>query len=100
MVVILDNASIHGSKYIREFLLKYPNIKLFHLPTYSPEYNPTEQIWKWLKPLVHGAKTIENGCEEIQQRIRKIMHGWRNQRLAQIPNIGIGIWQDLLFNYL
>jgi hypothetical protein len=26
VVVILDNASIHGSKYIRKFLLKYPGV--------------------------------------------------------------------------
>ena len=27
----------------------------------SPEYNPAEQIWRWLKPLVHAAKTINGG---------------------------------------
>ena len=79
---------------------KYPEIQLFPLPKYAPEYNPTEQVWRWLKPLVHGARTIENGCEEILQRIPRIMAAWINQRLAKLPQIGVGIWQSLLFDYL
>ena len=100
LAIVLDNASIHGCKFIKNFLLKYPEVKIFNLPTYSPEYNPTEQVWKWIKPLVHAAKTIEKGCEEIISRFRKIMAAWINKRLANPPNIGIGVWCDLLFKYL
>lgn len=100
MAIVLDNASIHGCKFIKTFLTKYPKVRLFNLPTYSPEYNPIEQVWKWLKPLVHAAKTIENGCDEIISRLRKIMTAWINKRLASPPNIGIGAWKELLFNYL
>jgi len=70
------------------------------LPTYSPEYNPTEQVWTWIKPLVHAARAIEKGREEIITRFRKIMTAWINKRLANPPNIGIGAWRDLLFKYL
>jgi len=100
LVIVLDNASIHGCKFIKAFIEKYQDVKLFKLPTYSPEYNPIEQVWKWIKPLVHAAKTIEKGCKEIITRFRKIMTAWINKQLANPPNIGIGLWQDLLFKYL
>lgn len=100
-VVILDNASIHICKYIKDFVNRNPNIEIFTLPTYSPEYNPTEQVWRWLKPQVCGLpKAINGGCQEIVSRIRKIIRAWTFGQLAKTPQIGIGIWQNLLFNYL
>ncbi len=45
-------------------------------------------------------KAISGGCEEIISRIRKVIGAWTFGKLAVNPKIGIGIWQDLLFNYL
>ena len=45
VVLILDRAGWHTSKR-----LKVPsNITLLHLPSYSPELNPMEVLWLWLK---------------------------------------------------
>ena len=45
IVLILDQAGWHVSKG-----LKVPdNITLHHLPPYSPELNPVERIWAYLK---------------------------------------------------
>jgi len=44
-VLILDQASWHTTEN-----LKSPsNISLLHLPPYSPELNPVEQVWHFLK---------------------------------------------------
>jgi transposase len=59
---VLDNASIHSCKYIKKFIAKSPEVKVFNLPTCSPEYNSTEQVWKRIKPLVHAARKNEKGC--------------------------------------
>jgi len=76
LAIVLDNASIHGCKFIKIFLVKYPEGKIFNLPTYSPEYNPTEQVWKWIKPLVHAARTIEKGCVKLSRAFAKSwLHG-------------------------
>jgi len=95
LVLILDNASVHQAKATRAFVEKYPDVKIFFLPTYSPEYNPTEQIWKWIKPLVHAAKTIGGGIKELISRFRKILHAKINNRLAKPPKIGVGIWKSI-----
>lgn len=100
-ILVLDNASIHICRYINEFVKRNSDIEIFTLPTYSPEYNPAEQVWRWLKPRVCGLpKAISGTCEEIISRIRKVIGAWTFGKLAVNPQIGIGIWQDLLFNYL
>jgi competence transcription factor ComK len=50
ILVVLDNASIHKSKETRNYLEKYHGIfELYPLPTYSPDANPQERIWKSLR---------------------------------------------------
>jgi putative transposase len=45
IVLVCDSASWHRSKW-----LKIPeNIKILHIPPYTPEMNPIEQIWSWIR---------------------------------------------------
>ena len=48
IILILDNASIHKTKEVREYCER-SYIKLVYLPAYSPEYNYIEKIWKMIK---------------------------------------------------
>jgi transposase len=45
LLIPMDNASWHKSKG----LVVPENITLFYLPPYTPEMNPTEQVWKELR---------------------------------------------------
>ena len=74
----------------------YPDIRLFYLPPYSPEYNPVEQIWHWIKPAIHGSTPILKGGKEIIDRIRKFVYHWRTQRLCGPLKVGDGIWENHL----
>ena len=47
-VIILDNASFHRKKRLYEVAEKNKR-KLIFLPPYSPELNPIEHFWHWLK---------------------------------------------------
>ena len=49
--VILDNARYHYSKMVQEFL-KNSRIKLVFLPSYSPNLNLIERVWKFFKKKV------------------------------------------------
>jgi transposase len=44
-VVIMDGAGWH----IDDIAFAFDNITLVRLPAYSPELNPVEQIWQWLR---------------------------------------------------
>jgi len=45
IILIMDQAGWHKSKD----LIIPPNIKFIYLPPYSPELNPVERLWKYLK---------------------------------------------------
>ena len=45
VVLVLDNAGWHRAKDLRV----PDNITLWFLPAYSPELNPIERLWAWLK---------------------------------------------------
>lgn len=87
----VDNASIHKTAVIRKLTEMHPNVKRYHLVPYVPEYNPIEQVWRWIKPLVHVAKTINGGIQELLSRFRKVMWARNNDRLATAMNVGLGI---------
>ena len=55
-VLILDQASWHTTEN-----LKCPlNISLLHLPPYSPELNPVEQVWHFLKQYFLSNRTFKD----------------------------------------
>lgn len=74
-------------------------VEIFYLPPYSPEYNPVEQVWKWIKPLVNGITTFKNGITELLSRFRKICWHWHSGRIQNHIKIGVGIWETC-YSYL
>lgn len=44
-IIVIDNAGFHSTKNIHV----PDNIILLRIPPYSPELNPCEQIWAWIK---------------------------------------------------
>ena len=72
--LVLDNASIHKGGKI-ESLIKKAGCHLLYLPPYSPDFNPIELFWAWLKKQIR-----REGPRDDTQRARVV-----NQAFAQIP---------------
>ena len=47
-VIVMDNASFHSKKRLMS-AAQNAGCKLLFLPPYSPELNPIEKFWAWLK---------------------------------------------------
>ena len=47
-VFVMDNASFHRKTILRELASK-ANCEVLFLPPYSPDLNPIEKFWAWLK---------------------------------------------------
>lgn len=46
----MDNARIHTAQSVKDFAKEHnENLILIFQPKYSPQLNPQEQIWNWLK---------------------------------------------------
>ncbi len=46
--MVMDNASFHSKKRLL-FAAQNAGCRLLFLPPYSPELNPIERFWSWLK---------------------------------------------------
>lgn len=49
VVVVWDGGPNHNGPVIRRFLKRNRRIRLVRLPAYSPDVNPVEAVWSWLK---------------------------------------------------
>lgn len=49
LVVVMDQAPPHTSRKTTAFIESQPRLHVFHLPSYSPDWNPDEKVWNWLK---------------------------------------------------
>lgn len=50
LILVQDGAPYHKSQEMKEFFKEHENrITVFRLPSYSPDYNPSEQLWKKIK---------------------------------------------------
>lgn len=65
VVVFLDNAKIHTSAAIERFYLdKKDVLKLIYLPKYSPDMNPQENMWHYLKAKLYKPSS-RSSIEEL-----------------------------------
>jgi len=71
IVIVLDNYSVHIA-YLVRLIAKMLNIKLIYLPSYSPNLNPIEQVWRTLKLELY-TKYIESE-EFLTEQFRKIYY--------------------------
>ena len=66
--LIVDRASYHTARLVREFIWHHRRqIRLFYLPSYSPEINPDEHVWEEIKDKELGRATIKS---KIDRKIK------------------------------
>jgi len=67
--LILDGHPIHRGKTVRRYVESLDgNLRLFFLPPYSPELNPDEQVWNYVKN--HGVgKRGRYVASELKQQV-------------------------------
>jgi len=72
IIVIADNASYHSGKFAKKCAQKSDGkVTLFHLPAYSPELNPDEQVWNHSKARL--GKVFVQTKEHLVNEVRNIL---------------------------
>ena len=73
ILLIQDGARYHTSAETKAFFTQQtPRLQVFQLPTYSPDYNPIEKLWKKIKQHethLHYFPTFEALTEKVEQAL-------------------------------
>ncbi len=67
-VLVLDNARIHHGQSLKD-AVEAAGHSLLYLPPYSPDFNPIELVWSWIK-----GKVRELAPRTDEQRAKDIRH--------------------------
>jgi len=79
-------------------IVNHPFVRMFYLPTYSPEYNPIERFWEWLKSKVYGFG-VYNDIGVTHGVIRKFLWDYREGRLYDTIKFRFSCYK-LCYKYL
>ena len=82
-MVIMDQAKPHTSKKTTLFIEKQKRLHVFYLPPRSPDFNPDEEVWNYLKNeelKSHQAKTRSELKALTRNKLRKMS---KNQHLLR-----------------
>ena len=77
LVIVMDQASPHTSKKTQAFVAGQKRLHVFHLPPYSPDFNPDEQVWNHLK---------HQELKSHQATTKKQLKGLARRRLTRMAN--------------
>lgn len=87
-ILILDGHPTHKTKKVNQWIKdNHEQIKLYHLPPYSPELNPDEQVWwnvkqqmKWVISIsrVDIRRKVQNCLLSIQKKKKLISSFFRH----------------------
>lgn len=86
IILIQDGAPYHKSKAVKEFIAKSSDrLSVYSLPSYSPDFNPIEKLWKKIKEgYTHHhyfetyeslVQQVEKACSSMSERLIKPLFG-------------------------
>lgn len=80
LVIVQDGARYHTSKLLKEFFhLHRSRITVFQLPSYSPDYNPIEKLWKKIKQYGTHMKYFPT-FEDLVGKVDEILVDFKNKK--------------------
>ena len=74
LILIVDQAPLHGSQKVREWVRAHRSrLRIFFLPNRSPELNPDEQVGNEIKSNKIGKQPIKNK-QDLKKRLYSALH--------------------------
>ena len=94
VIMVLDNVAYHHAKRLKP-LLEYhkKRLQLEFLPPYSPDLNPIERVWWWMRKHIAHNRAVET----MQQRIdafNKLFEPLKNgsEDMKTLCNLSVNIY--------
>jgi len=79
LILIVDKVSFHSAGVVKAFdRANRKRLRIYFLPSYSPELNPDEQVWNEIKNNKLGKQSIKNKSDLIK-RLRSALQSLQRQ---------------------
>jgi transposase len=95
VVLVIDNAPWHRGRLIDEALRDHPHLEFQRLPSYSPQLNPIERLWKKLRrrathnrlfdtlaDLKASLRSSLRYFQTVRPKVRSILQGRPRRKVA------------------
>jgi len=79
VVLLIDNAPWHAGKPVAEALAENPHLRLKRLPSYSPQLNPVERLWKALRRRATHNRLLDT-LADLKKSIRASLSYFQTMR--------------------
>ena len=86
LVVVMDQAPPHVSHKTNAFIDGQPRLHVFHLPKYSPDWNPDEKVWNHLKH-----QELKGHQARTKAELKELAHN-KLEKLSNDPKLLRGIF--------
>lgn len=91
--LILDNVRYHHAKILKPFLEKNKNkIELMYLPAYSPDFNPIERVWWYMRKKIMNNRYVNTLKNRMVEFWKMFSHYQKpNQFIANLCNLNYSV---------
>ena len=88
ILLYLDNYPVHHSKAMREFCAQNPRLTLKFMPIYSPDLNPIEWLWGYVRPkFLNGI--VHQNIDALKQTLVRTFEVIKPEKIKEICTLGI-----------
>jgi transposase len=100
ITLVLDNARYQRCMLVAELAVKL-NIELLFLPSYSPNLNLIERLWKWVKKDCLNCKYYE--CfdkfkDAINQSLMKVSQSDRKKEMDSLLTLNFQLFDNAIYS--
>jgi len=65
IIIVVDNVRFHHAKLLKIWLKKKPQLEIVYLPPYSPDLNPIERAWWYMRKKITHNRYVKSLKERI-----------------------------------
>jgi transposase len=85
IILCLDNVRYHHAKLLKLFLLDHQQLQIYYLPPYSPDLNPVERAWWYMRKNITHNRFMNSLWERKQMFWKMFSHFLKpNDKIVQL----------------
>jgi transposase len=85
IIMVVDNVRFHHAKLLKAWLVNHPELEIIYLPPYSPELNPVERAWWYMRKKITHNRYVHTMKERMIAFWKMFSHFQKpNSELTQV----------------